>query len=254
MHVLLPQIAPFPDFRANSHLLVGNLVGLLVGIIGINPLGVVTKLLGPFVGPLGRLRRSRRVVPLEGARVGIKLNSGSGATNLFSIFFSSSVLISLEFKNAGGLLDLGKNEGGSGSLVVFGLTVVDMRSLGLNLVGCGVDVVGVVLVVVAVVVVVERVVVGLGVVDLALPLTRTTGCLEPFLVGVLLEDGFLVVAVILIGFLTGFRVGILLFWVLCSSSGSITTGLDVVDAVVRSKMDGDLGASLTPVLEMSSIF
>ena len=231
--------------------MVGNLVGLLVGIIGINPLGVVTKLLGPFVGPLGRLTRSRRVVPLEGARVGIKLNSNSGATNLFSIFFSSLTLISLELKNAGGLLDLGKNEGGSGSLVVFGLTVVDMKSLGLNLVGCGVDVVGVVLVVVAVVVVVVSVVVVLGVVDLALPLTRTTGCLEPFLVGVLV--GFLVVAVILVGFLTGFRVGILLFCVLCSSSG--TTGLDVVDAVVRSKMDADSGASLTPVLvEMSSTF
>ena len=235
--------------------MVGNLVGRLVEIIGINPLGVVTKLLGPFVGPFPLfLRRSRRVVPLEGARVGIKLNSNLGATNLFSISFSSLVSISLEFKNAGGLLDLGKNEGGSGSLVVFGLTVVDMRSLGLNLVGCGVDVVGVVLVVVAVVVVVVRVVVGLGVVDLALPLTRTTGCLEPFLVGVLLEDGFLVVAVVLVGFLTGFRVGILKFWVLSSSSGSITTGLDVVDAVVRSKMDGDLGASLTPVLEISSIF
>ena len=95
-------------------------------------------------------------------------------------------------------------------------------------------------------------------VDLALPLTRTTGCLEPFLVGVLLEDGFLVVDNVRVGFLTGFRVGIiLLFCVLSSSSGTTTTGLDVVDAVVRSKMDGDFDPPcLTPVLlvEMSSIF
>ena len=120
--------------------MVGNLVGRLVEIIGINPLGVVAKLLGPFVGPFGRdLRRSRRVVvPLEGARVGTKLNSNSGATNLFSISFSSLILLLISLlvlKNAGGLLDLGKKEGGSGSLVVLGLTVVDMRSLGLNLVG-----------------------------------------------------------------------------------------------------------------------
>ena len=66
--------------------------------------------------------------------------------------------------NNGGLLDLGTKDGGSVSSVVNGLLVVDIRSLGLNLVGSGVEDVGVV---------VDETV-GFGVVDLALPLVLIT--------------------------------------------------------------------------------
>ena len=75
-------------------------------------------------------------------------------------------------ENKGGLLDLGTNEGGTVSGVILGLLVVDMRSLGSNLVGLGVEVVGVV---------VETDAVGVfGVVDLALlkGLLITAGLLD----------------------------------------------------------------------------
>ena len=65
---------------------------------------------------------------------------------------------------------MGTKEGGSVSAVVLGLKVVDMRSLGLNLVGSGVEVVGVV---------VDAAVDGalVVVVDLALPLVLMKGLL-----------------------------------------------------------------------------